>query len=164
MFTTKSHTKIVAALALAAAALATPVLASPYVSVGGTHARVDTAGSVTSHNRGTVAVGYEFGDAGKVGPFKTSVELDHTGFGKHGGVYTRATSLSGIAAVGLTDKIDVTGRLGVANVQSGSTSDLTNVVGVGATYKFDKNWAAGVEAKRYGPRITAYTASVKYTF
>lgn len=162
MSTTKSHTKI-AALALAAV-LATPAWAAPYVSVGGTHARVDAVGPTTSHNTATVAVGYEFGEAGKVGPFKTAVELDHTSMGKHSGAYTRATSLSGIAAVGLTDKIDVTGRLGVANVQSGNSSDLTNVVGVGVTYKFDKNWAAGVEAKRYGPRITTYTASVKYTF
>lgn len=151
------------AAAVIALSAATFAHASPYVSLGGNYTRVENNAGTTSQKSPNAAVGYNFG---AIGPLGTSiaVELDHTSMGKQSGVYTRATSLSGLVSYPVADKFSVYGRAGVANVQAGRTAELQNVLGVGAEYKITDDWAVTGEVKRYGPRLTTYVASVKYTF
>ncbi len=155
------------AAAVIALSAATFAHASPYVSLGGNYTRVENNAGTTSQKSPNAAVGYNFG---AIGPLGTSiaVELDHTSMGKHmgkqSGVYIRATSLSGLVSYPVADKFSVYGRAGVANVQAGRIAVLQNVLGVGAEYKITDDWAVTGEVKRYGPRLTTYVASVKYTF
>lgn len=154
--------KTFALAALIAASATTAAMAQPYVAAGVAQTHVQAAGKHTA-TKSNVAVGYNLG---KVGPVSTAVELDYASMGRHGlgNDRTSAMAVSAIAAYPITQSIDVFARAGVANVKTGSTSDVTNVVGLGATYKIDKNWSAGVEAKRYGPSLNTYGATVKYSF
>jgi len=137
----------------------------PYVEVGGNYTRAKDSTQITAQRSPNVAVGYDFG---KVGPVGTSVaaELDHESMGHQftAGDYTRATSISGIVSLPVANNLSVYGRAGVANVQQGRDANLTNVLGVGAEYKFTQNVSVTAEAKRYGPKINSFVTSVKYTF
>ncbi len=131
------------------------------VSVGAQQASTDI-GAPRHDTQAAVGVGYDFG---KVGPVNVEGQLNYVDLGRIGtGVQSGATDLSAVVSYPLDKNVSVFGRAGVANVRTGGASDMTNVLGVGLSYSFNKNWSAAVEAKRYGPRVHTYGATVKYSF